>query len=121
MLIAPIGCGDEESRSARPQRLSAAEQSIVTGAQAGIRSYCRKIGLYLTRGQPLPTPLETQQVNGQVDRLIALAREKPEAEFRNRGTLRSLLGDMIEDLDGANCSDALQRRLAEGRAALPRP
>jgi hypothetical protein len=120
VLTVAAGCGGEESRSStEPQRLSSAEQSVVTSTQITLHSYCRKIGLYLTRRQPLPSALETEQINAQLDRLIELAREKPGAQLMDQRTLRDLLGDMAEDLEGSNCSDALERKLDQGFATLP--
>ena len=119
-LVAPLACGGDSGSQAEQQRLSAAQESIISRAQLTLHSYCRKIGLYITRRQPLPTAFETQQVNEQLDRLIALAHEQPGARTRRAETVRDVLGAMVEDLQGANCSAVLERKLAQAFAVIPR-
>jgi hypothetical protein len=56
----------------------------------------------------------------ELDRLIALAQANPQARLRTQTTLRELLGDMLEDLEGSTCSGAFEQKLARGLATLPR-
>jgi hypothetical protein len=119
-LIVPLACGGDDSGSPeKPRRLSAAEESIISRAQETLHGYCRKVGLYITRRQPLPTVAETQQVTEQLDRLIGLARERPGARNRRGETVRDVLGGSVEDLEGANCSAVLERKLAQAFATIP--
>jgi hypothetical protein len=99
--------------------LSRAERGVVESAQVQIHSYCRAVALYLLRRRGAPTRAETQEAYDAIDRLGALAREKPGAETQNGATLRTLLGDIVEDLDGSNCSPALQQRVEQALATLP--
>jgi hypothetical protein len=94
---------------------------MVAQSQLAIRSYCRLIGLYVTRRGPRPTTADTQAADDAVDRLIALARADPEAQYREGETMRQVLGDTAEDLEGTNCSSGLVARLNQGLASLPEP
>jgi hypothetical protein len=110
-----VACGNSDEA----ERLSDAEQAAVVRAQLEIHSYCRAVGLYLTRRRGPPTQAETQRVYEEVDRLAALARQKPGAQARNGATLRTLLGDIAEDLEGSNCSPPLEQRVEQALATLP--
>lgn len=88
-------------------------------SRLAIRSYCRRIALFLSGKQGRPTAADTQRAYDAVDRLIALARENPEARYRGQDTMRQVVGDTAEDLEGTNCSPALVRRLEQGLAILP--
>jgi hypothetical protein len=115
------GCGDDESSPRRPEQLSAGEQSAVRKAQTEIRSYCRDLVLYLARRRGPPTQSETGRVYEAVDRLAGIARDKPAAALPLAGrTVRELLGDIAEDLEGSNCADNVVRRIDQVLATLPR-
>lgn len=114
------GCGDDDSSPARPERLSAREQSTVRGAQFQIRSYCRQVALYLARRRDAPTQAETGRAYDAVDRLAVIAHDKPAAALPLVGrTVRELLGDIAEDLEGSNCADNVVRRIDQALATLP--
>jgi hypothetical protein len=119
--LAPAACGGDDAASTGPGRLSAEERAIVGQSQLAIRSYCRLIALYFPRWGPRPTMADTQAANDAVDRLIALARTDPEAQYREGETMRQVLGDTAEDLEGTNCSSGLVARLDRGLASLPQP
>jgi hypothetical protein len=119
MAIAAGGCGDEQPKPTGPQRVSAASERIVAQARSTLYLYCRQVGRYLTRRGSPPTAAEAQQVDGELDRLIAVAQENPDAQLRTQVTLRELLGDMLEDLEGSTCSGAFEQKLGQGLASLP--
>jgi hypothetical protein len=114
------GCGGDESSTQKPEQLSASEQSAVREAQTEIRSYCRDLVLYLARRRGPPTQSETGSAYEAVDRLAAIARDKPAAALPLAGrTVRELLGDIAEDLEGSNCADNVVRRIDQALATLP--
>jgi hypothetical protein len=120
-MLLPVACGDGEGGSGTaPRRLSAEEEAAVDRARTAIRSYCRQVGRHLAGGRP-PTAGETRTANDAVDSLVSLAREDPEARYRGEETIRLVLGDTAEDLEGTNCSPDLVARLERGLASLPRP
>jgi hypothetical protein len=119
-LSLATACGGDQSRSrAEPQRLSAAEEAIVTDSQVALRSYCRNLALYLAGKRGTPTGPEAQQVADKLDGLIALVREKPEARSSGEETVRQVVEDMAEDLDGTNCSRGFEQKLDQALATLP--
>jgi hypothetical protein len=67
---------------------------------------------------PQPGRPELEQAFGAVDGIVALAREKPDAVHEGR-TLRQLVGDTTEDLEGTNCAASLVDRLRQGLASIP--
>ena len=129
------GCGDDERSGSgassvgtsnggtsprKPERLSAAEQSDVREAQVEIRSYCHELTLYLARRRGAPTGRETERAYAAVDRLAEIARDKPAAAQGAGGrTVRDLLGDIAEDLEGSNCASNVEQRIEKALAALP--
>jgi hypothetical protein len=42
-------------------------------------------------------------------------------QYREGETMRQVLGDTAEDLEGTNCSSGLVARLDQGLASLPEP
>jgi hypothetical protein len=115
------GCGDGSGDDARPQRLPADALATVDTSQAAIRSYCRHVRLYLIGERDPPGPAEYERAQRAVTALVEVAREAPEAQYRNQGTMRQLLGDSAENLEGTNCSRDLVRVLDEGLRTLPPP
>jgi hypothetical protein len=120
-VLAPSGCGDSSREENVPQRLSSHERSEIARSQRAIRSYCRVVGLFLTGRNPPPTRAESERVQDAAATLIERAREKPQAEYEEQQTMRQLLGDTAEDLEGTNCSSALVAQLQQGLRSLPAP
>jgi hypothetical protein len=115
----PTACGDGSESSTTRKRLSAAEDSVVARSQTSLRGYCRILALYLAGKRAAPTDTDTREVDDALEQLIALAREKPDARAKNEETLRLVLSDMAEDLEGSNCSGSFQQKLDAALAALP--
>jgi hypothetical protein len=115
----PAACGGESGPNTHVERLSAAQQSIVVHAEVSLHSYCAKLALYLAERRAAPSDADSRQVGGNLDRLIDVARDQPEARARTGETMRQVLGDMAEDLEGSNCSGSFEQKLEEGLAALP--
>jgi hypothetical protein len=119
-MLLPVACGDGDGGSGTtPRRLSAEQEVTVDRARLVIRSYCRHVGRHLAGRRGPPTAAETQEAYDAVDTLIALAREDPEARYRGQETIRLVLGDTAEDLEGTNCAPQLVARLEQGLASLP--
>jgi hypothetical protein len=118
-LIVPVACGHESGSGTTPQRLSAAEESIVASSQTSLRGYCQKFALYLAGRRGAPTSSETEQVDDDLERLIGLAGKKPDARARNGETMRLVLADMAEDLEGSNCSGGFEQKLDRALGTLP--
>jgi hypothetical protein len=115
----PVGCGSDNSPS-KPVELSASDQSAIREAQVEIRSYCRELALELARRRGPPTESDTAQAYSAVDRLAGIARVKPTATQPLAGrTVRELLGDLAEDLEGSNCAPNVVQRINQALAALP--
>jgi hypothetical protein len=121
-MLVPTACGGgDDASSVGPRRLSIDDQSRVSESRLAIRSYCRRIALYLAGKEGRPTTADTRQAYAAVDSLISIARENPEAQNRNGDTMRQVVGDTAEDLEGTNCSADLVARLERGLASLPGP
>jgi hypothetical protein len=118
-LIVPVSCGNDSGSGTKAQRLSAAEETIVSRSETSLRGYCEELALYLSGKRGSPTASDTGQVEDGLDRLIAVARKKPEAPARTGESMRQVLGDLAEDLEGSNCSGAFQQKLEQGLATLP--
>jgi hypothetical protein len=117
LTLAAAGCGSaERARPAQPepQRLTAVERARARAGHDAIRSYCRRLGLYITgRGDSPGTRAELRAVDGA--RTIAqLARRKPVAPYDSVETIRDLAADTAEDLDGTNCSQRIVSELERG-------
>jgi hypothetical protein len=117
LALAFAGCGNGGSNSAK--HLSTAETARVGGAQSALDSYCRRLRLSLAgRGAPL-APSYFEGVEGRIEDLIALARNKPKALYgQQEETLPEVLGDMAESLQATNCSTRLEQDLEQGLATL---
>jgi hypothetical protein len=116
-----LGCGGDGSSSPDEKRLSAAERSEVMRSQRAISTYCRRLRLYVVGRRGPPAQADTERAYGAVDQLVAIAREKPEAEASGQPSMRQLLGAIAEDLEGTNCSTELVRLIDQGLASLPEP
>jgi hypothetical protein len=114
------GCGSSPSEDSAKAKLTPSEQKEVRTSQAAIQSYCRTILLYLERRTGPPTEGETAGAVEAVDRLAAIARAKPAApQGRSGETVRDLMSDTAEDLQGANCADNVVQRIDQALASLP--
>jgi hypothetical protein len=60
-------------------------------------------------------------VNDDLERLVSLARKKPQARSRRGQTMRQVLGDMAEGLEGSNCSGGFEQKLEQALRTLPPP
>jgi hypothetical protein len=118
-LVAPLGCGSDSGANGRSQRLSLAEESIATGFQTSIRTYCGKLALYLARKGEQPSDADRKRVDGALAQLVALARKKPDAPARSGLTPRQALGDAAEDLEASNCATGFEQELGQALAELP--
>jgi hypothetical protein len=119
LALAGLACGGDGATVERPQRLSAGEETIVSEAQAAVQAYCRRLGLYVLRRGGPPTAADLQRVDTGLTALVALGREKPRAFTRSQRTAREATGDMLEDVEGSNCSGPVEQRLRQALAGLP--
>jgi hypothetical protein len=126
-LLAIPACGDDSpstatttTSGAAAKRLTAAEQSLVTDSERAVQRYCGRLALAaIGQGQP-PSPSEQGRAFAATDRLIELARRKPAAPTGGLA-MGLFLGDLAEDLEGANCDQRLVERIDQALATLPRP
>jgi hypothetical protein len=122
LLAAGPGCGDNDSAAPKPpSRLSPEEQVVLQDAQQAVRRYCRKVGLYILRQGRAPTPADLEQVDARLGPLVAIGRERPAALSSSQRTVRESIGDLIEDVEGSNCSGPIQQRLDAAIAEIPPP
>ena len=128
-LVVFASCGDDGSPGAAgttttttvAQRLTAAEQSLVTRSERAVQLYCGKLALSLTgQGKP-PSSEEQSRAFVATDRLIELANEKPVASLDTGLQMGLFLGDLAEDLEGSNCDSRLVERIDQALATLPQP
>jgi hypothetical protein len=101
-------------------RLTRGERSLLTKSEARIAEYCRKYALTLSGRKP-PSAKQQEGAFEAADRLIALAQAKPEAEIQTGVDVRLKLGDIAENLQGANCDPSLVERIDQGLAEAPAP
>jgi hypothetical protein len=114
------GCGSSSGGGTSNAKLTPSEQGDVRASQAAIQSYCRTILLYLERHTGPPTEGETARALDAVDRLAAIARAKPAApQGRSGETVRDLMSDTAEGLQGSNCADNVVTRLDQALESLP--
>ena len=111
-----VSCGDGSSTDSP---LSAQERSRVQGALVAVNEYCRQLGRYFSRRGSAPTNSATAAAREGVDEITALAGEKPAVEYRPGQTLRELIADTAENLEGSNCTGPLLTRLEQALASLP--
>jgi hypothetical protein len=126
LLLPPVasatltGCGSSSSDNSSKAKLAPSEQKDVRASQSAIQSYCRTILLYLERRTDPPTEGDTARAYAAVDRLAAIARAKPAApQGRSGETVRDLMSDTAEDLQGANCADNVVSRIDRALGSLP--
>jgi hypothetical protein len=120
--LAGPACDDDEPAARRPpasQGLTAAERGDVARAQGAVRVYCRRLGRFIARRSGPPPPATKARADAGVDRLVALARSKPGARYDTGIEMRTLLGDLAEDLEGAICAPDLVHRIDAALAEIP--
>jgi hypothetical protein len=94
--------------------MTAVERAAAATGYEAIRSYCRRLGLYLTGRRGMPgTRVQRRAVTG-ARTLARLARRKPEATYVRGQTISQLAADTAEDLEGTNCSGRLVVELERG-------
>jgi hypothetical protein len=128
LALLPAGCDDEESTTAPseptaqapgPQRLSGADRDRVRRSEAAILGYCERAALAVTGTGEAPSARQRARALDAVDDLVALAGEEPDAILRAGVDLRLFVGDLTEDLQGANCDPEIITRLDAGLASIP--
>jgi hypothetical protein len=117
LLLGSCG-GDDSGGDGGSARLSPAERSELRAAEEGIRDYCRSVRSFLVGEGPRPGRVELEDALRAVDAMVGVARENAEASYRGR-TMRQLVGDTAEDLEGTNCGPPLVERLRQGLASIP--
>jgi len=111
------GCGGSDDDD--PGRLSAEERSRVDRSVQQVRSYCRLVSRFIARRGPAPRREDLGRAEEGADRLVAVARDNPKAAYRPQQSMRDLLGDTAENLEGTNCSGELVLRLRRGLSTVP--
>jgi hypothetical protein len=117
LICGAAACGSEDRAQPsqqQPQRLTAPERAAARAAHDAIRSYCRRLGRYVTgRGGAPGARAERRAVEGARG-IAQLARRKPAAPYDSVETIRDLAADTAEDLDGTNCSQRVVSELERG-------
>ena len=98
--------------------MTADEVTGVTNAENEIHAYCRKFGLYVAERGPAPSSADTEEALATADRLIALAREKPNALYQ-QDPVRLVLDDLAEDLQGTHCGAGIEHKIEQALATVP--
>ena len=130
LALLPSGCGDEGSTTTAPsepttaeapapQRLSGADRDRVRRSEAAILGYCERAALAATGTGEAPSARQRARALDAVDDLVALAGDEPDAILRAGVDLRLFVGDLTEDLQGANCDPEIVTRLDAGLASIP--
>jgi hypothetical protein len=129
--LALVACGGGDDGATEPptattpgaerQALTAAERDLVQRSERKIRVYCARFAaMALREGRP-PSGAEQARAAAALDRLIALAREKPAASLGAGVDLRLFLSDLAEDFEGINCDPRLLDQLEQGLTTVPSP
>jgi hypothetical protein len=119
LAIAPAACGGGDSSN--DTVLSPRQSVAVTSSLETIRQYCRNVGRFLTRQGEAPTSAQVAGTAGATSTRVEVARRRPEGEYMQQQTMRTLLGDTAENLEATNCSPELVQILQRGLAQLPPP
>ena len=127
-LVAIASCGDGGSSKTASttdgegsRRLTPAEQALVSRSERAVQRYCGKLALSLTGQRRPPSVQEQAGAFAATDDLIGLARSKPAAPVEGGVDMGFFLGDLAEDLEGANCDQRLVQRIDVALATLPQP
>ena len=126
--VAVAGCGDSGSSAADDEASSVETTSVeqVSGpparvirrTQTAVGAYCGRVAAGLREGRG-PTPADFERVSSAIDQLVALAAQRPQARDPLGTTPRLALGDIAENLEGANCDPRLVERIDAALATLP--
>jgi hypothetical protein len=117
LLCGAIACGSEEHDPPAPpppRGLTAPERQAAQSGHAAIRTYCRRLGLYIVGRRGQPAAADQRRAVAGARAIARLAQRKPEAPFAPGQTVRQLAGDTAEDLEGTNCSTRLVAELERG-------
>jgi hypothetical protein len=116
VVCAAAGCGGND-----PERetLSGAERAQVVRTKRAIAAFCRQVGLFLSRRRGPTTEEELGEATAEIDRLVAIARSKPNARLDELTTMSDVVGDLAEGLEASNCSPALEARLEQALGSGP--
>jgi hypothetical protein len=99
--------------------LAGAKLTEVRRIEQRVQDYCLQVGRSLGHSGHAPSRAELQAVLSGIDRLAELARQNPYAVLPTGADLRLTLGDIAENLEGANCSPEVQARISQVLAELP--
>lgn len=119
LTIAPAACGGDDSSD--DTVLSSRQSVAVTTSLETIREYCRSVGRFLTPRDGAPTRPQAGGTADAARTLVEVGRQRPEGEYAQNQTMRTLLGDTAENLEATNCSPELVQILQRGLAELPPP
>jgi hypothetical protein len=128
LALAPAGCGDDEPTTDQTeptttapvaQRLTASDRERVRRSEAAILAYCERAAVAATGAREPPSARRRAAALDAVDDLVAVARAKPDATVKPGVDLRLFVGDLTENLQGANCDPAIVARLDTGLASIP--
>ena len=120
--LAGCGGGSDEPTTFREQspssvsKLTGEEERLVERSERTITLYCKKRARALTDPSRRPTVGEQARALEAVDALAGLAGAKPGAELRPGLDVRTYLGDIAENLEGANCDPQIIDRIDLGLA-----
>ena len=109
----PTATGPTEARRLKPDELD-----LVFRAEGVIAEYCRGFAASATGAKPPSARKETRAFRS-IDRLLDLARKRPDEVVETGVDLGLYLSDLAENLEGSNCDPRLVGRLGQGRATLP--
>jgi hypothetical protein len=129
--LALVACGGGDDDGTEPptattpaaerEALTAAERDLVQRSERTVRAYCARFAAASLGEGRSPSGPKQVRATEALDRLIALAREKPAAEVGAGADLGLFLGDLAEDFEGLNCDPRLLQRVERGLAELPSP
>lgn len=98
--------------------MSAAEERRLRALESRIGAHCVQIAQALVEPEARPAPAEEAAAFKAADDFVDIVRSKPTALIDEGQDLRLFLGDVIENLEGANCDPRMIVRLEEGLASL---
>jgi hypothetical protein len=128
VALAVTGCHQDEPRPVAPPRATATPEPPVLTAEerrrlrlyeGRIATHCVEIARSLVDPDARPSPREEARAFQAADDLVAFARAKPTAKLGAGQDVRLFLGDVIENLEGANCDPRMIGRLESGFTSIP--
>jgi hypothetical protein len=128
LAMSLAGCGDDEpttdgaeptTTASQLQRLTAPDRERVRRSEAAILAYCERAAAAATGAAKPPSARRQAAALDAVDDLVTLSRAKPDATLKPGVDLRLFVGDLTENLQGANCDPAIVARLDAGLASIP--